>query len=45
MSKREHICDFDIDFDGQMVCYTCFRVDSELTRKFWEDYRNGVLEK
>jgi len=43
LKKNAHICEFDIDFDGQISCYTCFKVDSEATNKFWENYRNGVL--
>lgn len=45
LNKDNHTCEFSIDFDGQILCYTCLKVDYEATSKFWEDYRNGVLTK
>lgn len=42
---KEHECIFELDFDGQMICYTCFKVDWESTEKFWKDYKSGVLKQ
>ena len=42
---KEHICDFAIDFDGNIVCYICYKINWEETEKFWNDYRNGTLVK